>query len=33
MNGFARLYSTIRTIQREIEAQMSDFEDQMEDLV
>ena len=33
VTGFARLYGTIRTIQREIESQMSDFEEQMEELL
>jgi hypothetical protein len=33
VNGFARLYGTIRTIQHEIESQMSDFEELMEELV
>jgi rabenosyn-5 len=33
VTGFARLYGTIRTIQGEIESQMSDFEEQMEDLL
>jgi hypothetical protein len=33
VSGFARLYGALRTIQHEIEAQMSECEEQMEDLV